>query len=86
MDTIFLNSGNSKTSDLHWLLLNLFDKITWKRKNKYVASPNLSIYYASKNIGKSYKINKYKTSAPTWNEEFELPDRSYSVADIQDYF
>ena len=35
---------------------------------------------------KSYKNNKCKISAPTWNEEFELPDGSYSVSDIQDYF
>ena len=30
--------------------------------------------------------NKFKISAPTWNDEFELPDGSYSVSDIQDYF
>ena len=35
---------------------------------------------------KSYNNNKFKTSASTWNEEFELPDISYSVSDIQDYF
>ena len=35
---------------------------------------------------KSYKNNKFKLSATTWNEEFELPDRSYSVSDIQDFF
>ena len=35
---------------------------------------------------KSYKNNKFKTSAPTWNEEFELPDGSSSVSDIEDYF
>ena len=35
---------------------------------------------------KSYKINKFKISALTWNEQFELPDGSYSVFDIQDYF
>ena len=34
----------------------------------------------------SYNNNKFKTSAPTWNDEFELPDGSYSVSDIQDYF
>ena len=39
-----------------------------------------------KNIKKSYKNNKFKISAPTWNEEFELPDGSYSISDIQDYF
>ena len=39
-----------------------------------------------KNIKKSYKNNKFKISAPTWNEDFELTDGSYSVSDIQDYF
>ena len=38
------------------------------------------------NIKKQYKNNKFKISAPTWNEEFELPDESYSIQDIQDYF
>ena len=53
---------------------------------KYVSLSNLSIYYTWKNIKKSYKNNKFKISAPTWNEEVELPDGSYSVSDIQDYF
>ena len=53
---------------------------------KYVALSNLSIYYTWKNIKKSYKINKFKISAPIWNEEFELPDGSYSVSDTQDDF
>ena len=86
MDTIFINSGNSETPGLHRLLLNLSDKINLKRSDKYVALSNLSIYYTWKNIKKSYKNNKFKISAPTWNEEFELPDGSYSVSDIQDYF
>ena len=41
------------------------------------------MYYTWKNIKKSYKNNKI--SAPTWNEESELPDGSYSISDIQDY-
>ena len=56
-----------------------------KRNVKYVALSNLSIYYTWKDIKKSYKNNKFKTSTPTWNEEFELPDGSCSVSDIQDY-
>ena len=49
---------------------------------------NLSIHgnYTWKNIKKSYKNNKFKISVPTWTEEFELPDGSYSVSDIQDCF
>ena len=82
MDTIFMNSENSETSDLHRLLLNLTDKINLKRSDKYVALSNLSICYSWKNMKKSYKNNKLKISAPKWNEEFELPDGSYSVSDI----
>ena len=85
MDTIFMNSENSKTSAPHRLLLNLLDKINLKKSDKYVALSNLSIYNTWKNIKKSYKNNKLKISAPTWNEEFELPGGSYSVSDIQDY-
>ena len=47
---------------------------------------NLSIYYTWKDIKSSYKNNKFKISAPTWNDEFELPNGSYSVSDTQDYF
>ena len=65
MDTIFKNSGNSKTSDPHRLLLNLSDKINLKRSDKYVALSNLSIYCTWKNIKKSYKTNKFKISVPT---------------------
>ena len=53
--------------------------------NKHVAFQNLSIYYTQKTIRKQYKNNKLKIIAPTWNGEFELPDYSYSVSDIQDY-
>ena len=86
MDTIVMNSKNSKTSDPHRLLFNLSDKINLKGSDKCVALSNLSIYYTWKNIKKSYKNNKFKISALTQNEEFELPDGSYSELDIQDYF
>ena len=86
MNTLLMNSENSKISDPHRLLLNLSDKIILKRSNKYVALSNLSIYYTSKNIQKSNKNNKFKISAPTWNEEFELPNGSYSVSNIQEHF
>ena len=78
MDIIFLNSESSKISDPHRLLLNLSNKINFKRSDKYVALPNFSI--------KPYKNNKFKISALTWIEKFELPNRSYYVSDIQDYF
>ena len=86
MDTTFINSELSKTSDPHRILINLPDKIRVNRSDKFVALSNLSIYYTRKNIKTSYKNNKLKISAPTWNNKFELPDGSYSVSDIQDYF
>ena len=64
MDTIFVNSENSKTSGPHRLLLNLSDKLSLKRSDKYITLSNLSIYYTWKNIKKSDKNNKFKTSAP----------------------
>ena len=63
-----MNSKNSDTSDTHRLILNFTDKINWERSDKYVAFSNLSIYYTWKNIKKSHKNNKFKTSAPTWNK------------------
>ena len=64
MDTIFVDSKNSKTSDPHRILLNILNKINLKRSDKYVALSNLSIYYTWKNIKKLYKNNKFKISAP----------------------
>ena len=86
MDTTFTNSGNSKTSDPHILLLNLLCNKNLKRSDKYVALSNLNVYYAWKNIKKSYKNNKFKISAPKWNEKFGLPDGSYSASDVQVHF
>ena len=86
MDTIFMNSENSKTPKPHILKLKLTDKIDLRLDKKVFALSNLSIYYTWNNIKSSYNNNKFKISASTWNEEFELPDGSYSVSDIQDYF
>ena len=83
---MFINSENSKTSDRHRLLLNLTDKLDLTRKDKYIALSNLSIYHTWKNIKKAYKNNKFKVSAPKCNEEFQLPDESCSISDIQDHF
>ena len=66
--------------------LNLLDKINLKRSQEYVALSNLNFYYTWKDMEKTYKNNKFKLSAQTWNEKFELPDGSYSVSDIQGYF
>ena len=81
-----MNSENSKTSHPHRLFVNPSDKIKLKRSNKYIALSNLGIYNTWKNITKSYKNNNFKILAPAWNEEFKLPDGSYSVSDIQNYF
>ena len=86
MDTIFMDSENSKISEPHILLLNLADKIKLKRTDQYVALSNLSLYYTRKNMKKSCKNNKFIIRAPTWNQKLDLPDGSYSVSDIQDYF
>ena len=86
MDTIFINSENSKTSKPHISKLKLTSKLDLRLGEKVIALSNISIYYTWKNIKSSYNNNKFKISAPTWNEEFKLPDGSYSVSDIQDYF
>ena len=85
MDTIFMNSENSKTEH-NVLVLKLTDKLDLRRGQKTVALSNLSIYYTWKNVKSSYNNNNFKISAPTCSEEFKLPDGSYSVSDIQDYF
>ena len=81
-----MNSRYSKTLNSHRLLINLADKIDLKREYKYITLSNLSIYQTQKNMKKSCKNNKFKMSAPKWNEEHELSDESYSISDIQDYF
>ena len=70
----------------HVLILKLTNKLDLRIDEKIIALSNLSIYYTWKNIKSSYNNNKFKISASTWNDEFELPDGSYSVSDIQDYF
>ena len=86
MHTIFINPENSKTSEPHVLTLKLTSKLNLRIGEKVIALSNLSIYYTWKNIKSSNNNYKFKISAPTWNDEFELPDGSYSVSDIQDYF
>ena len=75
MDTIFMNSENSKTSKPHVLILKLTNKLDLRIGEKIIALSNLSIYYKWKNIKRSYNNNK-----------FHMPDGSYSVSDLQDYF
>ena len=86
MDTIFMNSENSKTSKPHVLILKLTNKLDLRIGETIIALSNLSIYYTWKNIKNLYSNNKFKIYSPTWNDKFELPHGSYSVSDIQDYF
>ena len=81
-----MNTENSKTNEPHRFRLTLADKLNLKDFNKNMGLANLSIYYTWKNVKSAYNNNKFKISAPTWNDEFDLPDGSYSVSDIQDYF
>ena len=72
---MFMNSQNSKTSIPHVLTLKLTNK-DLRMDEKVIALSNLSIYYTWRNIKSSYNNNKFKSSAPRWNDEFELPDGS----------
>ena len=81
-----MNSENSNTHKPHVLKLKLTSKLDLRIDEKVTALSNLSSYYTWRNMKSSYNNNKFKISAPTWNDEFELPDGSYSVSDIQDYF
>ena len=81
-----MNSENSKTPKPHVLVLKLTNKLDLRIGKKVIALSNLSIYYTWKNIKSTYNNNKFKISSPTWNDEFKLPDGSYSIPDIQDYF
>ena len=70
MDTIFMNSGNSRTPEPHILKLKLTNKLDLRLDKKVIALSNVSMYYTWNNIESSYNNNKFKISTPTWNEEF----------------
>ena len=85
MDTIFINTENSKTKESNKFIFQFTDKLNLKNpNNKNIGLVNLSIYYTWKNIKSVYNNNKFKIYPPTWNDEFGLPDGSYSISDIQD--
>ena len=86
METFFMNSKNSKTSEPYRFKYNLIDKLDLRNPNKNMALANLSIYYTWKNVKSIYKNNKFKMSAPTWSQEFDLPGGLYNIPEIQDYF
>ena len=85
METFFMNSKNSKTSETNRFKYNLIDKFDLKNPNKNMALANLSTYYTWKNVKSVYNNNKLRISAPTWNETFDSPDGSYNISEIQDY-
>ena len=85
METFFMNSKNSKTNEPHRLKYNLIDKLDLKNPNKNMALGSLSIYYTWKNVKSTYNNNKFRISAPAWNETFDLPDGLYNIPKIQDY-
>ena len=85
METFFMNSKNSRTSEPNRLKYDLIDKLDLKNPTKNMALGSLSIYYTWKNVQSTYNNNKFKISAPTWNETFDLPDGSYNISEMQDY-
>ena len=85
MEIFFMNSKNSKTNEPNRFKYDLIDKLDLKNPNKNMALANLSIYYTWKNVKSTDNNNKFKISAPTWNETFDLPDGSYNISEIQGY-
>ena len=82
-----MNTENSKTNESKKFIDQFTDKLNLKApNNKYIGFVNLSIYYLRKNIKSAYSNNKFNISAPSWNDEFDLPDGSYSISVFQDYF
>ena len=81
-----MNTENSKTREPQIFKLDLTDKLNVKNRSKNMALANFSIYYIWKNIKSEYNNNKFKIFAPAWDDNFDLPDGSYSIADIQNYF
>ena len=86
MEIFFMNTKNSKTNKSHRFKYDLIDKLDLRNPNKNMALGSLSIYYTWKNVKSTYNNNnKFKISASTWNETFDLPDGSYNISEIQDY-
>ena len=77
-----MNTENSKTSESHRFVLDLTEKLNLKDPKKNMVLANLSIYYTWKNIKSECNNNKFKISAPAWNNTFDLLDGSYSISNI----
>ena len=76
--------GKQQKNESQKFVFSWSQRLDLRSSDKLVVLKNLSIYYIWKNIRKQYKNNKLKIIAPTWNDEFELSDGSYSVSGIQD--
>ena len=85
MENIFMNTRNSKTSQSNKFRLYFTNKLDL-RGNRKISLVNLSIHHTWQNIKDEYKNNRFEIIGQTWDETFDLPDGSYTVADIQDYF
>ena len=83
---MFMKTLNSRTNESNRFFYRFTDKLNLKNPHKNIALANLSIYYTCKNIKSECNSNKFRVHAPFWNDEFNLPNGSYSVSDIQDYF
>ena len=82
-----MSTENSKTNESNKCIYHFKDKLHLKTpNNKNIGLVNLSISYTWKNIMSEYNNNKFKISVPNWNHAFHLPDGSYLISDIQDYF
>ena len=81
-----MNTLNSKTDESNKFMYQFTDKLSLKNPNKNMALANLSIYYTWKNIKSDYNNSRFRISALTWNDKFDLPDGSHNASDIQDYF
>ena len=85
MEIIFINTKNSKTTESNRFRLCFTDKFDL-RGNKTIVLTNLPIYYTWQHVKSEYRNIKFKLTGPTWDETFDLPERSYTITDIQDYF
>ena len=83
---MFMNILNSRINEYKRFIYQFTNKLNLKNPNKNIALTNVSIYYTWKNIKSECNNNKFKISVPTWNDKFNLPDGSYNIEQIQDYF
>ena len=85
MSNIFMSTESSKTSDPNIFKLYFTDKVDL-RGNKKIALSDLSIHYTWYNTKEQYNNNKFRLSGPTWSEDVNIPDGSYEISQIQNYF